>query len=359
MKQHINPLPVRTWNHAGVNWAAGEAALPVCPAGGWGRADAAYGPLPDGVHSTEVIPPACAALAGGMGEEAEQFVRRYANTVCFLRAERPAEQPFSLAYELNEAHPVTVAHQAIHAAAGSRLTVIQVCRSTPQTEGLFASFMQVCAEPGARLRLLQLQLLNDRSRYWNAVGLHIGAGAQVELIRAVLGGKTSVCSSYAHLAGRGGQYTLTAAYLGDGDRSLDFSDTAVHTGRETVSELHSAGVLCGQSRKILRGTIDFRRGAVRSVGHESEDVLLFGAQVRSRTAPLILCGEEQVEGQHAATAGRLEERLLYYLCSRGLTPAQARRMMVEARYAPVLDRLDETHRAEAMARIERGLALYA
>ena len=68
-------------------------------------------------------------------------------------------------------------------------------------------------------------------------------------------------------------------------------------------------------------------------------MLLFSPTARSRTAPLILCGEEEVEGQHAASIGRLDEEKLYYLRSRGLSEAQARRLMVDARFAPAMDKI--------------------
>ena len=120
---------------------------------------------------------------------------------------------------------------------------------------------------------------------------------------------------------------------------LDFNDVSVHTGKDTLCEMHTAGVLTGSADKILRGTVDFQRGAKRGVGHESEDVLLFSPSARNRTAPLILCGEEEVEGQHAASVGRLDENKLYYLRSRGLSEAQARRLMVDARFAPAIDKI--------------------
>ena len=108
---------------------------------------------------------------------------------------------------------------------------------------------------------------------------------------------------------------------------------------DTLCEMHTAGVLTGSADKILRGTVDFQRGAKRGVGHESEDVLLFSPSARNRTVPLILCGEEEVEGQHAASVGRLDENKLYYLRSRGLSEAQARRLMVDARFAPAIDKI--------------------
>ena len=137
---------------------------------------------------------------------------------------------------------------------------------------------------------------------------------------------------------------------------LDYNDVSVHTAKDTLCEMHTAGVLTGRASKILRGTIDFRRGAKRGVGHESEDVLLFSPEARNRTAPLILCGEEEVEGQHAASIGRLDEEKLYYLRSRGLSEAQARRLMVDARFAPALDKIPLADlRTEAAAETARRL----
>ena len=153
------------------------------------------------------------------------------------------------------------------------------------------------------------------------------------------------------------EYDLDAVYFGSRNAVLDYNDVSVHTAKDTLCEMHTAGVLTGSASKILRGTIDFRRGAKRSVGHESEDVLLFSPTARNRTAPLILCGEEEVEGQHAASIGRLDEEKLYYLRSRGLSEAQARRLMVDARFAPALDKipleaLREEVRAEAARRLD-------
>ena len=63
-----------------------------------------------------------------------------------------------------------------------------------------------------------------------------------------------------------------------------------------------------------------------------------------------------MEGQHAASVGRLDEDKLYYLRSRGLTEAQARRLMVDARFAPALDKIPlEALRAEVRDEAARRL----
>ena len=80
---------------------------------------------------------------------------------------------------------------------------------------------------------------------------------------------------------------------------------------------------------------------------------------QNRTAPLILCGEERVEGQHAASVGRLDDAKLYYLRSRGLSAAQARRLMVDARFAPAIEKLpDEALRQEVRHFVAERLDAY-
>ena len=244
----------------------------------------------------------------------------------------------------------------VDAKANSSLTLVQVLRGDAEN-GAAANLVRIRAAEGAHVRLVQIQMLGSRARRWDAVAVEEGTGAKVEQVRVELGGSLSACGTRAMLGTPKSEYDLDAVYFGGGSALLDYNDVSVHTAKDTLCEMHTAGVLTGNADKILRGTIDFRRGAKRSVGHESEDVLLFSPTARNRTAPLILCGEEEVEGQHAASIGRLDEEKLYYLRSRGLSEAQARRLMVDARFAPAIEKipleaLREEVRAEAARRLD-------
>ena len=76
--------------------------------------------------------------------------------------------------------------------------------------------------------------------------------------------------------------------------------------------------------KLFRGSIDFVKGCAGSVGNEKEDVLLLGDDVVNQTIPLILCAEEDVEGNHGASIGELDEKTLFYLMSRGIYEGSSR-----------------------------------
>ena len=350
---NLNRLPVPTWNQCGVNTAPAAAALPENP-GDWGEAEFAV-TLPAGVGESETEFTAFAE--SGMGAELDAFVLQNATVRHALTVAEgvTVAEPAVFEFTLDAAHPNALSVLDVDARADSSVTLVQMLRGDADS-GVAASLVRIRAGENAHVKLVQVQLLGSHARRWNAVAVEEAASARVEQVRVELGGSLSACGTRAVLDHAKAEYDLDAVYYGGKEAVLDYNDVSVHTAKDTLCEMHTAGVLTGHASKILRGTIDFRRGAKRGVGHESEDVLLFSPDARNRTAPLILCGEEEVEGQHAASIGRLDEEKLYYLRSRGLSEAQARRLMVDARFAPALDQIPLTElRAEAAAETARRL----
>ena len=73
----------------------------------------------------------------------------------------------------------------------------------------------------------------------------------------------------------------------------------------------------------------------------------------TRRSPLILCAEEDVEGNHGATIGKLDEDLVFYLESRGMALAEIYRMMAKARINAVLRFVpDEKTKADVASYLE-------
>lgn len=91
------------------------------------------------------------------------------------------------------------------------------------------------------------------------------------------------------------------------------------------------GVLADKAFKLFRGTIDFKRGASGSEGEETEEVLMLGEDAVNQTIPLILCGEEDVRGNHGATIGEPEEEVLFYMASRGIGKDEATALLARTK----------------------------
>ncbi|MCD7745481.1 MAG: SufD family Fe-S cluster assembly protein [Lachnospiraceae bacterium] len=198
-------------------------------------------------------------------------------------------------------------------------------------EGLAAIQTKIFAEKGAKVTLVQIQNLEDGFTFINDVGASCAEGAKMESIQIVLGGGDTYMGLRTNLGARSAALESKIGYLLDHHQKLDVNYLAYQTGAKTTSRMDVSGVLRGASQKLFRGTIDFRKGSEGAKGDEKEDVLLFSDDVVNRTVPLILCEEEDVEGNHGATIGRLDESLLFYLSSRGIDEKEIYEMMARAR----------------------------
>lgn len=136
----------------------------------------------------------------------------------------------------------------------------------------------------------------------------------------------------ADLAGYRAACDVDTRYLGHGAQKLDFNYIMRQRGGKTRGKLIAGGVLTDTSEKVLRGTIDLIHGAKGAVGREQETVLLANQKVRNKTIPVILCDEDDVQGDHGATIGHVNPEQLEYMRSRGLTVAQIEALFATASF---------------------------
>ena len=201
--------------------------------------------------------------------------------------------------------------------------------------------LDVKVAEGGRLRLTVVQLLPADRQYAGQVEVELAQGAKLEAVAVEAGAAKAVSKMQVFLKGDKSRADVHVLYFGHEARKLDMNYVLVQEGRQTEANLNVYGALMGQADKIFRGTLDFRRGSKGSKGYEKEQVIVLSGKVRNRSVPLMLSGEDAVEGHHAVSIGKMDENKLFYLMSRGLDMAEARRLVVEAAFNPVLDRIDD------------------
>ena len=201
--------------------------------------------------------------------------------------------------------------------------------------------LDVRVAEGGSLKLTVVQLLPDDRQYAGQVEVELAKGASLEAVAVEVGSAKAVSKMQVFLKGDESRADVHVLYFGHEARKLDMNYVLVQEGRQTEANLNVYGALSGQADKIFRGTLDFRRGSKGSKGYEKEQVIVLSGKVRNRSVPLMLSGEDVVEGHHAVSIGKMDENKLFYLMSRGLDIAEARRLVVEAAFNPVLDRIGD------------------
>ncbi|SHI29588.1 Uncharacterized protein family (UPF0051) [Anaerovibrio lipolyticus DSM 3074] len=208
----------------------------------------------------------------------------------------------------------------------------------------------------ASLKLTQLQLMPEERNHANEVNIVLEKKARLQLVAVETGAKSFASKVNIILKGDKSQADVSVLYFGDGDRSLDMNYVLDFQGRKTVGNLEVYGGLMGESQKIFRGTLDFKQGSKQAKGYEKENVVVLSKGVRNRSVPIMLSGEDDVVGNHAVSSGKINEDKLHYLMSRGLSPAEARKLVLEAAFNPVLELIeDEVLRQEIDSYIKERL----
>lgn len=201
-----------------------------------------------------------------------------------------------------------------------------------------------------------IDVADGETKIFSEVNLSAENVARVEFISADVGLGDYSADVEIELRGDDSTADLEAVYLGDGKRRLDFNYVIRQRGKRTSATMNVHGALSDKCDKIFRGTLDFQRGSKGSTGHELEEVIILSSGTRNRSVPLMLAAEDEVDGHHAVSIGRLDEEKIFYLMSRGLDMSEAERLIVEAAFNPVVEKIpDENLRGDLLEKLQRRL----
>ena len=267
------------------------------------------------------------------------------------------ESPIVLNYHY-EKDEKAVSRLKLHAAENSRLQAVIVRTSPMGSRDVTALQTEIYAEDRAVVDLTLVQLLGDESLGLNHIAGMAGENTVIHQTRLELGAAKQYSGVNIDLKGRESAFHTDIGYHCKPGQLLDMNYVALHHGKKTNSLMEISGTLEENSQKIFRGTIDFQQGCAGAKGTENENVLLMGDEMVNQTVPLILCKEEDVEGNHGASIGQLDEKVLFYLGSRGISREAAQQIIAEARIEAICAKIPVAAVADQVREFEsvRGIS---
>lgn len=221
--------------------------------------------------------------------------------------------------------------------------------------GLIGSALRVFAGASARVNVTVYITADSAFTVLDDAGYVLDEGARVTVRHVVLGGAHTYTGLAADLRGDTARMDIDTRYLASGSESRDFNYVIRQRGRRTISNMDANGVLTGNAKKVLRGTIDLVHGCKGSEGAENETVLLASRGVDNKTVPVILCDEDDVAGNHGATIGHVRPEQLFYLGCRGLSEEAAEALFTAAKLEDAALSAPDAEMRENVLRLGRAL----
>ena len=130
-----------------------------------------------------------------------------------------------------------------------------------------------------------------------------------------------------------------------------------HQAPHTTSDLLYKGGLKDRSRIVWKGMIRVEKEAQRTDAYQKNDNLMLSATARADSIPGLEIQANDVRCTHGATAGRVDEEMIFTAQARGIPRKIAIRLIVEGFFANVYDRItlepvQETLRHAVAAKLE-------
>ena len=234
--------------------------------------------------------------------------------------------------------------------------VIIEYKSQTTQKCLHNGIIRTIANENAKLNVTIVNLLNEESDNFEAIENKLEKNSKVNYTIIDIGGKTSVSNYYSNVIGENADNDLKSIYLGIGEQRKDINYIAELRGTKTNIDIDVQGALKDSAKKNFKGTIDFKKGSKKAKGNENEYCMLLSDKAKSIALPMLLCTEEDVEGNHSTASGKVDEKQLFYIMTRGISYKEAVKLIVKSKFNKIIERIsDEDLKEEVLSEIDKRL----
>lgn len=276
-----------------------------------------------------------------------------------LAAGARLERPLLLVFLGGSSERALACHprNLIVAGAGAHATVIELYAPAADTVYWTQPVTEIAIGAGATLRHYKCQREGLRAFHLATTTVHVEADGRYDSFALATGGALARNEVTVTLDGPGASCRLDGGYLGRGRQHLDTTTEIIHAKPNTTSHEAFKGVLDDQGRGVFQGRILVAKDAQKTDGQQSCRTLLLSDRAEIDTKPELEIYADDVKCSHGATVGEIDPDALFYLRARGVDEIEARRMLIDAFLADVLDGIaDAAVRDGFAADVARWLA---
>ena len=191
----------------------------------------------------------------------------------------------------------------------------------------------------SQVKIFVINLVGEKANFNLNIANLLEENSNLDFTIIDIGAKNSTTNYTSTLHGDNSQNRLDAIYLGHKVQTKEINYTGNLYGKNTNMNIYVEGALKDCSKKHFKGVIDFKRGSKKAVGNEEEYCTLLSNKAKSISIPQLLCEEEDVVGNHATAAGKIDNKQLFYLMTRGFSKEQSEKLLVRAKFNTILNKL--------------------
>ncbi len=227
----------------------------------------------------------------------------------------------------------------IIAERGSQATVIEQYVCVGETSYFNNAITEVALGPNSGLEHYKLQEESGKAFHISTLQVYQGRDSRFTSHSVSLGGALVRNDINSVLDAEGAECELNGLYLATGRQHVDFHTRIDHRKPHGTSREFYNGVLAGRSRGVFNGRVYVHPHAQKTDAEQVNNNLLLSRDAEIDTKPQLEIFADDVKCSHGATVGQLDEDMVFYLRSRGITESAARGLLTYGFASDVIQRM--------------------
>lgn len=295
------------------------------------------------------------AFFNKIGEPFDEQLEKKSNVNLLFEIDKSEQKPLQISFDFDDKNCALVQQLMVVVKDGMQAKlVINLCG---KTKAYHNGLIKVDCEENSKVDVLLVSDFEKESTNILRIENCVEKNAELNFTIIDFANGTTIENYYSKLCGDVSQSNLRTLYIAGGESFVDLNFLQDVFGKAAKASIETVGALFGSATKHFKGTINFEKGCKKSRGSEDELCLLLSKNAKSKALPMLLCTEEDVDGKHSSSVGKVGERELFYIMSRGFSKAEALKLFVKAKFNSILDKLfDEEIKQKLIEIIDRKLS---
>ncbi|WP_020615978.1 Fe-S cluster assembly protein SufD [Paenibacillus daejeonensis] len=269
------------------------------------------------------------------------------------------ELPVQALFLTDDPEATFAPHILIVAESNSRVTYVDrviSSRTGDAAPSIHHGAVEVIVKAGAQVRFASIHHMHPQVIDLSVRRSNVERDGRIEWIIGDLNDGNVLSDTTSSLDGAGSTSDVKVISIGASDQKMSLTTRAVHFGKNTDSLMVTRAVMKEQATAIINGITKIEKGATKANGVQTEKVLMLSPKARGDANPILLIDEDDVTAGHAASVGQVSPEQIHYLMSRGISKAQAERLIIYGFLAPVVSEIPiEAVRTQLRELLERKL----
>ena len=226
---------------------------------------------------------------------------------------------------------------AVWVGEGAQVTLIETHFGGTDAQTFIASRIGLAARAAVR----HVRFTAGSALHLASTAVELASQSDYLSLQLALGGGLTRAETEIRFVGERARCHYAGAMLLRDASHTDFTLAVEHAAPACESRELAKAVLDGRGHGVFQGKVIVQRAAQKTDGKQMARALLLSDEAEFDAKPELEIYADDVVCGHGATAGQLDEELMFYLKARGIPEAQARALLVSAFVGEVLDKIED------------------